>query len=91
MITVLFSCTECGLVDVECQVRARPKEEDVVKYVGQVVARAVQEKHTRLSILCEAKTIQDLKIPFDTDDPDGWIGKQTDQVPPRGRRPRGQQ
>jgi len=84
MITVLFSCDACGLVDEECQVRARREDEDVVFYVKNVIASAVAVKHASKSLLCEAKEMKNLKIPIDKDDPDGWIGKQTDQVPPKG-------
>lgn len=82
MITVRFSCKECGLVDVPCQVRARESEENVVSYVRDVVGRAIMEQHGRLSLLCEATSCQDVKIPVDAADPDGWIGKQTSIIPP---------
>jgi hypothetical protein len=49
-----------------------------------VVAGAIMRKHLVLSLLCEATSLQDLKVPIDQNDPDAWIGKQTDQVPPVG-------
>lgn len=85
MITVLFSCKECGLKDVPVEVRARESpEEDVILYVEKVIGKAVMEKHTRMSLLCDATTIQDLKVPIDPTDPHDWIGKQTSIVPPSG-------
>jgi hypothetical protein len=83
MITVLFSCDRCGLKDAECIVRARAEDDDVVHYVRDVVMHAVAKRHATLSLLCDATSIQNLKIPVDTKDPDGWIGKQTDMVPPK--------
>ncbi len=84
-LTVLFSCEKCGLQDVECKVRARAKEEDVAQWFEGVVIAAIARKHTTLSLLCEAKKITYIKIPIDHNDPDGWVGKHTDIVQPKGR------
>ena len=85
MITVLFSCDGCGLVDAECKVRARRSpDEDVVHWVETVVGRAVQFEHIRRSLTCEAMKMKHLKIPMPPeDDPDPWIGKYTPTLPPK--------
>lgn len=75
-IIVKFSCDVCGLVDAEAPVRARRRDEDVCKWLGRVVANAVQERHQLLSFTCPATRIANLKIPLPSaDDPEPWIGK----------------
>ena len=75
MIAVLFSCKLCGLEDAECKVRARESGEDVVKWM-QYVTREVSLAHGRKSLFCNPKTLSEVKIPIDKDDPEAWIGKQ---------------
>lgn len=82
-----FSCDRCKLRDVICPVEARAKSMDVISWMNDVVLPTVGRRHHELSPHCRTKQLQDLKIPFDKDDPDGWIGKQTDQVPPEGDAP----
>lgn len=83
MITVLFSCDTCGLKDVECLVRARQEQEGVVEWMQKVVLRCIADRHRSLRLFCDAKSLQNLKIPLDDDDESAWIGKQTDNKPPR--------
>ncbi len=86
MLTCKFSCSVCGLKDVEVQVPARedPDKMTVVEWMDRVVVRHVMRAHLQLSLLCQATHLTELKIPFPKDDPDGWIGKQVDIVPPDG-------
>jgi len=86
MITILFSCDVCGLVDAECKVRAREKGEDVAHYVQNVIGREVAYQHQLQSFTCPATSFQNLKIPIDKNDPDCWIGKQTDILPPKEKK-----
>lgn len=82
MITYLFSCPVCGLVDVEVVVPPRSKEQDLMKWIQKKVLPRVAIRHSEVSLLCEGGRSQSLKIPHDTEDPEGWIGKQTGIVAP---------
>lgn len=84
MITVLFTCRECGLTDCEVAVEAREESQGVIWWMQEVVTVAIRAKHVLLAPLCMAKEMANLKIPIDTSSPDNWIGKQTEIVPPRG-------
>lgn len=87
MITVLFSCDSCGLVDATARVPARESPDDnVVDWFKGVLIPNVAEMHAILSPVCNAPSVQNVKVPIDERDPDGWIGKQTSVVPPRGDR-----
>jgi hypothetical protein len=83
-LTVLFSCDQCGLVDEKVLVPERLEREDVVHWVREVVGKAVREAHLKKSLLCEAVGFQNLKIPVDRTDPDAWVGKYIETVPPSG-------
>lgn len=66
MITMTFSCKECGLVKQPVQVPARETvEHDVVHYMKNVVTPIIADEHRRLSPNCKAETITDLMIPID--------------------------
>jgi hypothetical protein len=84
MITVLFSCDECGARDIECLVKPRPKFQDVKDYFDTVLIPTIGAKHFLVSPECESITIKELKVPIDDKDKDFWIGKQTNIVPPKG-------
>ena len=83
MITCLFSCDGCGLVDSPVRVRDRAENEDVVYWMEKVCMEAVGMQHSLLSPMCRAKKLKYLKIPIDKEE-GSWIGKQTDSVPPKG-------
>ena len=84
MITIKFSCDLCGVKDAIVLVPQRAQEMDVRRWVMNVVGQRITDQHRMLSPSCRATTISAIKIPLDRDDEDGWIGKQTDQVPPDG-------
>lgn len=81
MITVMFSCDACSLKDEEVQVRARKSHEDVVWWLENIVMLAIAKRHALRSILCESNTASEVNIPIDKDDPNSWIGKQTERKP----------
>jgi hypothetical protein len=127
MITVKFSCDQCGLVDVACEVPARedPDLLDVVQWFQTVVLVAISDLHRALSPTCQSGTLAnviivwgcqcnrgrkyedfiwenrhliakyiraradaELKLPGpENDDPDAWIGKPTNFIPPDGLPP----
>jgi hypothetical protein len=62
VITVLYSCTQCSLRKVPCDVPVRG-EEDVVKWVREVMAKAISEHHRKQSPWCTADKITDVMIP----------------------------
>lgn len=82
MITIKFSCEECGIKDEAVEVAARQENEDLVKWVGSSVISAITFRHSMISPECKAQEITDLKIPIDDKDDHGWVGKQTDHIPP---------
>lgn len=78
MITVMFSCDGCGLVDQKVQVPARATaEEDVTEYLKRM-GGWIGEEHERLSPKCKSMKMKNLKIP--TKGPDGteaeFLGQQ---------------
>lgn len=54
MITVKYSCNQCGLVKREVGVPIRREDEDVVHWVEQTVGRAVKRDHNAVSPHCTA-------------------------------------
>ncbi len=73
MITLLYSCQACGLVDRPIQVPARTTE-DVCDWVGTICAQAIGDDHHTVSPACQSRTMTNLKIPV----PSGteFIGQQ---------------
>lgn len=63
MITVLFSCSECGLVDRSVEVRFRYQNEDVIHWFEWAVTPALMTEHGLLSPLCYPKELKGVKIP----------------------------
>ena len=64
MITIMFSCSGCGLEDHKLQVPARESPEiDVRVWVDQLRVW-VAEEHIRVSPHCKSKEIENLKIPI---------------------------
>lgn len=74
LITVLYTCAECGLTDRPVIVPERDPAEDVVAYVKEKVAACVTEDHRRVSPRCRAQSLTNLKIPVDPNNPDAPIG-----------------
>lgn len=66
MITVLFTCKGCGLIDSEIEVRARRPDEDIRNWM-KVVQDTVSKVHRRRSLWCDHATF-DLKISMPKDD-----------------------
>lgn len=66
MITVQYSCPECGLKDVPVQVPARedPDENAVVPWMHEQVIPSVTADHDKRSPKCHPKELKDLKIPL---------------------------
>jgi hypothetical protein len=71
VITVLYSCDLCGLVDAPVQLPYRESSEDVVEWVHKVGAICAQD-HMRRSPERKPETLQNIKIPM----PAGteWVG-----------------
>ena len=67
MITIRYSCPDCGLVDVSVQVPARedPEPEGVIRWMEKVVLPTVGADHHTRSPKCNPKELKDLKIPID--------------------------
>lgn len=59
----LYSCSACGIRDVEVRVPAR-EEEDVVVWLERVCAVAIGADHVARSPHCRAQTMENLKIPM---------------------------
>src|SRR4051812_12138950 len=83
VISVRFTCKECGCRDHLVSVTARPKEQNVVEWMTDVVVMAIAARHHLLSPRCKAKTISAIKVPMPPENmEDVWIGMQTDMIPP---------
>lgn len=75
MITLMFTCKGCGLVDHKFQVPARESaDHDVVAWMKKVEAW-VSDEHTRVSPKCTANKLDNLKIPMEGAD---FIGQQVE-------------
>jgi len=61
-ITVLYSCPECGLSRVPCDVPARG-DEDVLVWMKQTLA-VVSRDHDRRSPHCRPRQLVDLHVPM---------------------------
>lgn len=61
--TVLYSCPECGLVDVPVPVPSRTTE-DVVQWFEGVMIRYLGVDHARRSPHCHPNKLRDVKIPM---------------------------
>lgn len=81
MITVLFSCPECGLVDEKCKVRSRRNGEHVSHWFENALIFSLAIRHQTLSPKCMAGRVSDVKIPLGDNNS---VGGQTDMVPPEG-------
>lgn len=61
-ITVKYSCADCGLERVSCDVPARG-EEDVIVWM-EATASLASKDHNRRSPLCRPTTLTELMIPM---------------------------
>lgn len=61
-ITVLYSCDECKLVKVSCEVNARDQE-DIVDWMDYLI-KALAIDHHRRSPNCHPKQLTNLMIPI---------------------------
>jgi hypothetical protein len=80
MITVMYSCEECGVVDAKCEVPARDTEdEDVRDWMNRLIY-IVSADHRSLHPKCKTKKLINLKIPLKgKDGPEAeFIGQQID-------------
>lgn len=64
MIDVLYSCSDCGIEKALAPVRERRENEDVVFWVGVIVAAVISDDHHARSPKCPAETIEEVMIPF---------------------------
>jgi hypothetical protein len=62
-ITVYYSCNQCGLRRVPCDVPARGQE-DVVVWLRSIVGWEIKVDHLRRSPTCKATEVQDLMVPM---------------------------
>lgn len=60
---VRFSCEKCGLVDTEADVRERRSGEDIMHWIEEVMMVKIARRHAILSLMCEPKSLQNVKIP----------------------------
>ena len=72
MITILYSCSLCGLSDAEVTIPFREESEDVITWMKQKVETALVADHQKRSPECIPQTLQNIKIPV----PPGteWFG-----------------
>jgi len=75
LITLLYSCPSCGLKDRKCIVPERDRADDVTVWLHEKVMPCIRDDHASASPRCRAKTIADLKIPVDKNNPDHAIGE----------------
>lgn len=60
---VLYSCHKCGLRDVEVKLLARTNE-TIVRWMNDVMARALSADHDRRSPHCHITKLDEIKIPM---------------------------
>ena len=64
MITVRYSCHDCGLEDVPCDVPERADPTDIANWVQFVLADALYNDHRLRSPDCHVSAISEVKIPI---------------------------
>lgn len=65
MITVLYSCELCGIIDKPVQVPAREHHEiDVAHWMREVVGRSISLDHEQASPTCHPKSLTNIKVPL---------------------------
>lgn len=62
-IILKYSCSTCGLKDIQVRVIARENEE-VKEWLNNTVLYYIYPDHLRRSPDCQATSLQDLKIPL---------------------------
>lgn len=65
MLTIKYTCDDCGLKDREVIVPEREHGQNIVDYVQDFIGQCVKEDHSRVSPNCLATKITQLKIPID--------------------------
>lgn len=80
MITVLFTCHGCGLIDAKSHIRYRRPDEKIEDWMKEV-QQQVGLTHSLLSRECKTRCC-DLKIPLDSKDQQHGIGMK----PPREKK-----
>ena len=63
MITIRYSCHDCGLEKVPCEVPERVDGSDVVDWVTRTMADAIAHDHRRRSPECMAQRVHEVLIP----------------------------
>lgn len=62
-ITVMYSCSGCGLIKAKCEVPARTTE-DVVVWTRDILGGAVGSDHHKRSPSCTSDTMSEVWIPI---------------------------
>lgn len=76
MITVLYSCEKCGIIDKPVQVPAREHHEiDVAYWMREVVGLAASLDHQQTSPHCRPDSLTNIKVPLGGAD---FIGQQVE-------------
>lgn len=60
---VKYSCDQCGLDEVTCDVPERPADEDVVHWVSQTMGHCLAADHRARSPRCRATSLTKVMIP----------------------------
>ncbi len=63
MLSCRFSCAACATVDAPVLVPSRVEDEDVVTWMEKTCIVAVWREHRRISPLCPAQVLTEMKIP----------------------------
>lgn len=63
-LVVQYSCSDCGLVDIEVGMPFRPAERNLMEWMDSAVIPAIVADHCGRSPLCSATSLQNLKIPL---------------------------
>lgn len=63
-LTLVFTCSDCNMHEVQVYVRARQPAESVTDWMEQAVIPKVSEAHNLLSPGCKSRKMDHLKIPI---------------------------
>lgn len=63
-IKIVYTCRQCGLELVACDVRERKADEDVAVWLREIVTPALRDDHDKRSPVCMASKISELRIPI---------------------------
>jgi len=71
-LTIFYTCDSCGINERPINVKAREKDENIVRWIEQVTI-CISNDHSRVSPDCRAERMTNVKIPISGADQIGGV------------------